>query len=570
MNDVDVSCIICLELAIDAYDTECCHVIICSKCNDLINKCPYCQKSLNALRHKNIPISRIAKQISDSAKRKKEDIELVINTTSEYIKQIWNNIEKGELNLTNIKSLYSVIKVTNCQKIDVIENLVTKLLCDNIKKDLLFDKITNTKFHVDFFFMKQLMYDFIKYIEVFQSDAGIYFDKDDMSAIISYDNVLARLIYETTEMVCHNIIKMISCLLCDVTLEPFLFDLIIKTLIVSKKYGSSLISISNVLDVLIDKMVEFINIVCLNYAKIDYVAFSLHLTKICNELNHEHSLNPLTDIIKTRYINDINRSIDHSIHLLNIYPIKSENKDMNIFIATAGHWKTNNELSHWKTNNEFKGNIPGQFIEQCNMFEAFYKSVYTNNRKIIWRLEYGTAEIEIVFNEKCTRTIICTTCQMMILLLFNKKTILSFEDILKLTGIGEVALTDHLLTLCCRSVRILKKKPNIKYLSLTDKFLINTKYDGSDDPYFVPKFKFNEQKQKHRHDTALKHRIESKIVCIAMSRRNIKYNIMVAEILMQVSESYLCVIRNCIENLISQEYLELQVKDDVKYLHYLA
>lgn len=571
LNEIDVSCVICLDLAIDAYDTECCHVIICGNCinQNQTKKCPYCNILLNRKLYKNIPISRMATQLCENSKRKKSDRDIMISSIGDYIKHTWTNIEQGSFNMTTIKSLYDITKIADCHTNDIINmirNLLIKVICNEIKKKSPFNEKIISKSRIDFAVMKQFIYELIKCIEEYQHYIAFHFDDLDVfRTSISQENIFTQLIYDDNDIIHNNLINVMTYLLCDTTIDISLFNNIIGILITMATYNSTYRTNYDIIDELIDKINIYIRNTCLFYIKIDYDAFSRQLVNIYNEINETSELDPLSKII-LRYANDIITSVS----LVNEYMKSSELNinNQNIFFGSKGFWKTSNK------NFKSVGKIPDEFIAECDKFEAFYKKLYPSGRKIMWDFNYGSAEIEIMFNEKCTRTIICTTCQMIILLLFNNKKILTLKEILESTGFIEDDIAPYLLALCHPSVRIIAKKPNYALLSLTDMFQLNYKYNKIDNPYYVPVLKDSNLNSSYNktqiHDTALKYRIESKIVCIMMSRTDIKYITLVAEVQSIIKESYNEIIYKCIEHLISQEYLELYTKDNVKHLRYLS
>ncbi len=62
-------------------------------------------------------------------------------------------------------------------------------------------------------------------------------------------------------------------------------------------------------------------------------------------------------------------------------------------------------------------------------------------------MDLGGAEISVQFNPKTNIKLNVSTFQMLILLLFNEKNILTFKEILDLTGIPRKDLTVHIISL---------------------------------------------------------------------------------------------------------------------------
>lgn len=53
-------------------------------------------------------------------------------------------------------------------------------------------------------------------------------------------------------------------------------------------------------------------------------------------------------------------------------------------------------------------------------------------------------------------------------------------------------------------------------------------------------------------------------------RRDMKYSLLITETIQQVSKSYVRVIKQCIESLVQQEYLEFHEVDGLKCVRYIV
>jgi hypothetical protein len=110
---------------------------------------------------------------------------------------------------------------------------------------------------------------------------------------------------------------------------------------------------------------------------------------------------------------------------------------------------------------------PQELQPACEKFKRFYLNKHSGH-KLEWRLDQGTAEITVDFNEQqpaqSRKALVCSTYQMMILLLFNNTKRVTYRQILDMTGIPNNEIANHLLSLCHPKVMILNKKPNTKKL----------------------------------------------------------------------------------------------------------
>jgi len=93
-----------------------------------------------------------------------------------------------------------------------------------------------------------------------------------------------------------------------------------------------------------------------------------------------------------------------------------------------------------------------------------------------WRFDQGQAEITVDFAKDNRKALVVSTYQMMLLLVFNSFKLVTYKQLLDVTGIPKSEVANHLLSLCHPRVGVLLKRPNTKLLADTDKFMINPKY----------------------------------------------------------------------------------------------
>merc|ERR1712070_348298 len=116
--------------------------------------------------------------------------------------------------------------------------------------------------------------------------------------------------------------------------------------------------------------------------------------------------------------------------------------------------------------------------DSSDSFKAFYLN-QNNGRKLEWRMDQGQAYIQVAFSKAVKRTLVCSTFQMMICLVFNTTKMATFKDILTFTGISAKDISNHLLSLCHPKVAVLCKRPNNRELAPDHKFIINPKYNNN-------------------------------------------------------------------------------------------
>ena len=185
-------------------------------------------------------------------------------------------------------------------------------------------------------------------------------------------------------------------------------------------------------------------------------------------------------------------------------------------------------------------------------------------------------------NNKGRRHIICTsTFQMCVLLLFNLRDKLTYEEIKEETSIPDRELTRALQTLAMGKAnqRILVKSPKSKEIEPTHVFMVNETFSshlhrvkiqqasarqGESEP------ERNETKRKVDEDR--KHEIEACVVRIMKSRKQLNHNQLVSEVVEQLNKRFQpspAIIKKRIENLIEREYIKRSDNDRKMYV-YLA
>lgn len=130
----------------------------------------------------------------------------------------------------------------------------------------------------------------------------------------------------------------------------------------------------------------------------------------------------------------------------------------------------------WPSSAPAQVHIPACLQPLTKEFHSYYLSKFSGT-KLTWAMHQGEAELEVAFTSEITRLVACPTYMMLILVCFNQKRILSFEEIRNMTQIPKADLETNILSLAHPTkAKILVKKPNVKTILPTDKFMINTKF----------------------------------------------------------------------------------------------
>eukprot|EP00624_Nannochloropsis_granulata_P005841 evm.model.NODE_4175_length_6537_cov_28.057673.4 len=92
----------------------------------------------------------------------------------------------------------------------------------------------------------------------------------------------------------------------------------------------------------------------------------------------------------------------------------------------------------------------------CTAFQTFYHQKH-NGRKVSWQASMGNADICATFSGGRKHDLQVHTYSVCILMLFNERDSLSYEDIHKATQIPENELRRNLISISTNKHRILRK-----------------------------------------------------------------------------------------------------------------
>jgi len=244
-------------------------------------------------------------------------------------------------------------------------------------------------------------------------------------------------------------------------------------------------------------------------------------------------------------------------------PDKKDDLNFNVNVCTTGYWPSRTIP---------QSNLPSDVANVCEKFKRFYLNQHSGH-KLDWRLDQGQAELQVVFSAKVRRTIVVTTYQMMIMLVFNSARTPTFKQILDITGIPRTDIVNHLMSLAHPKVAVLAKRPPGPVVEDTHMFRINPAYLSKLLKVQVPLLKI--QAARAGPDGAMqsltmarKHMIDAAIVRIMKARKTLKHAPLVAEVMAQLSARFKPKpgdIKKEIELMIEQDYLARDQKDRQTY-----
>jgi len=243
--------------------------------------------------------------------------------------------------------------------------------------------------------------------------------------------------------------------------------------------------------------------------------------------------------------------------------------ELSVNVCSSGYWPTSTNIPY---------HLPQELSTACDKFKRFYLSQH-NGHKLIWHMDQGRAEVLVHFAPKVSRTLVLTTYQMMIMLIFNTQKTCTFKQILDFTGVPKYDMAHHLLSLAHPKVSVLLKRPASKTLEEDHQFMINGKYVNKLLKVVIPLMPPLKREGDEGGDEELKviemqrrHQMDAAIVRIMKIRKTMKHPALVAEVISQLKARFTPKpgdIKKRIEALIEQEYLERDKQDRSVY-KYLA
>jgi cullin 3 len=160
----------------------------------------------------------------------------------------------------------------------------------------------------------------------------------------------------------------------------------------------------------------------------------------------------------------------------------------------------------------------------------------------------GSADLKGNFQDG-KRELTVSTYQMFILLLFNQTETLSLHDIREQTGIPEMELRRHLLSLCTPKFKILNKLSKIKGIADDDSFTFNQSYSSKLKRVKIPLISQKELGGVDEMEKSMatlppsveedrRHLIEAAIVRIMKARKTLSHNDLLSEAMRQSAHRF--------------------------------
>jgi len=247
---------------------------------------------------------------------------------------------------------------------------------------------------------------------------------------------------------------------------------------------------------------------------------------------------------------------------------RTHGMELNVHVLTTGFWPTQSVP---------ECQLPPDVQVCCEDFKSFYFTIH-QGRRLAWQTNMGNADVKATFRAS-RHELNVSTYQMCILMLFNKSTKLSLDEIKEHVRIQpETELRRHLISLCTPKFRILHKKSKGKIISDDDEFTLNQDFKSKLLRVRIPLVAHKETSPMGSQAIPApvmedrRHLIEAAIVRIMKTRKTLQHNNLIAEVTKQLSQRFVPTpqqIKKRIESLIEREYLE-RTRQDRRIYNYLA
>lgn len=202
--------------------------------------------------------------------------------------------------------------------------------------------------------------------------------------------------------------------------------------------------------------------------------------------------------------------------------------------------------------------IPVELEKTVQMYEAFYGKQFSG-RKLTWLHHLSSGDIKLGYLAK-TYIVNMTTFQMALLLLFEKSDSLNFKELHATTKMSEEQFPRYVQSLI--DAKLLSS--STEELSPESVISLNMKYSNKRTKFRIAGTVQRETPQEveqthHAIDDDRKMYLQAAIVRIMKSRKLLKHNQLIQEVLAQSKARFapsIQMIKKCIESLIDKAYIE--------------
>jgi len=238
--------------------------------------------------------------------------------------------------------------------------------------------------------------------------------------------------------------------------------------------------------------------------------------------------------------------------------------DMAVNILTMGHWPTYTPM---------EVHMPAEMVKYQEIFKRFYLSKYSG-RKLQWQPSLGHCVLKADF---CAgkKELQVSLFQTLVLMNFNEKEEVSFDEMRQSTGIEEEELKRTLQSLACGKARVITKKPASKDVEKTDLFQFHGGFKHKLYRIKINQIQMKETVEENVNTTERvfqdrQYQIDAAIVRIMKMRKTLTHNLLITELYEQLKFPVKPAdLKKRIESLIDRDYMERDATNSNTY-HYVA
>ncbi|GIL64270.1 hypothetical protein Vafri_18269 [Volvox africanus] len=236
--------------------------------------------------------------------------------------------------------------------------------------------------------------------------------------------------------------------------------------------------------------------------------------------------------------------------------------ELSVTVLTTGFWPTYKSI---------EVALPREMVEGVEVYRQYYDSD-SKHRKLTWIYTLGTAVVRGNFQSRAIEMQM-NTLQAALCMLLNDMDELTYAEVQERLRLPDDDLQRLLHSLVCAKYKIIKKEPESRTISKTDKFSFNHEFTDRLRRIKIPLPPLDEKKKVMEDvDKDRRYAIDAAIVRIMKSRKVLQHQTLVMEVIQQLQRMFkpdLKLIKKRIEDLIQREYLERD-KDNPTLFKYLA
>jgi len=226
-------------------------------------------------------------------------------------------------------------------------------------------------------------------------------------------------------------------------------------------------------------------------------------------------------------------------------------------------------MGNWPTYTPTEVHMPTEMVKYQEVFTRFYLSKYSG-RKLQWQPSLGHCVLKADFAGGM-KELQVSLFQTLVLLNFNEREKVSFEEMRTSTGIEEEELKRTLQSLACGKARVIIKKPASKDVETSDSFQFHGGFKHKLFRIKINQIQMKETTEENVNTTERvfqdrQYQIDAAIVRIMKMRKTLTHNLLITELYEQLKFPVKPAdLKKRIESLIDRDYMERDASNTNSY-----